>query len=247
MLQPVRCLATELADLPPGFRLITFDEIDSTNTEALRRIDSGDAAAGDVFVSKRQSAGRGRRGREWVSVSGNLHMTVVVDVPSARPVGELAFVASLAARDGTGDAGIRLKWPNDLMRDGRKLGGILIETVDDLAAIGIGINIAETPQDVSLPATRLSDRTADALVGPICEALDAWYTKWRKEGFATIREAWLASAMGLGQNVTANLPTRTIAGRFVELDEAGALCVEKADGTIERVTAGDVFFGEADS
>ena len=186
--------------------MILFDEIDSTSSEALRRIRGGTAEDSMVIVARRQTAGRGRLGRSWASPEGNLHMTLMFPAPADDRIGELAFVAALGAGEALtralpGATRIEYKWPNDLMLGGLKLGGILIET--DLApdgrrwcALGMGVNVAEAP--AGLPAACLADQgvhlAPEALVGPICASFRAWLARWQAHGFAPVRANWLASA-----------------------------------------------------
>lgn len=184
---------------------VFFDEIDSTSDEALRRIRAG-AASEDAIVARRQTAGRGRLGRRWASPEGNLYMTLVFPAPAMDRIGEIALVAALGAGEAItrllpGPAKISYKWPNDLMLDGKKLGGILIESELDPAgrrwvAVGIGVNVAHAPAD--LPATSLVQAGAaivpDALIEPVRVAFGAWYRRWTEQGIEPVRANWLAAA-----------------------------------------------------
>ena len=242
--------------LPAGYRLFAMDTIDSTNAEALRRM-AADARAGDVIWAKRQSAGRGRRGREWVSADGNLFLTLIVHVPEERSVGQLAFVAGVAVagalKQVVGDEEvIRLKWPNDILMAGCKLGGILIERSGeqanaDLVAVGIGVNVAQVPY----PGAACLGDTGNSvsllhLLERVCAEFDNSYGVWRVDGFAPVREAWLACADGLTQPITVRFPDgRTTAGQFRGIDQNGGLELWRADGTCEMIATGEVFFATA--
>ena len=222
---------------------IRLDVVDSTNREALRRIAAG-APHGTVIQARQQTDGRGRRGRSWISPPGNLYATLIVRPPGDAPVAQLGFVAALGVGDALRrHAPVRFKWPNDLMFEGRKLGGILVETAEGAAAVGIGINIASAPEDTETPATRLpASVTPDALLDDIRACFDIWYRRWRDGGFAPLREAWLQHGIGLGEPIRARLARETVEGVFGGLDADGGLLLDR-DGARRVIAAGDVFLG----
>ena len=225
--------------------VIRLDAVDSTNREALRRIADG-APHGTVIQAARQTDGRGRRGRAWVSPPGNLYMTIIVrPEPSAR-LGQLGFIAALAAGDALRPhAPVRFKWPNDLMVDGKKLGGILVEAVNDAAAVGIGINIISAPEGTETPATSLPASVSPDDIGEDIRSRFAhWYERWRTDGFAALREAWLEHAVGLGEVIRVRLARETLDGVFGGLDSEGGLLLDRDDGR-RVIAAGDVFLGAA--
>ncbi|THD73109.1 biotin--[acetyl-CoA-carboxylase] ligase [Phenylobacterium sp.] len=235
-------------------------EIDSTNAEARRRAEAG--LAGPVWITAgRQTAGRGRRGRAWSTETGNLAATLLTttDVPAAEAA-QLSFVAALAACDLAdtclGEGAARLKWPNDVLVFGRKAVGILVESgmrPDGRLwlGVGIGVNLAHAPEGVERPATSFAEHMA----GPPPKPLDAlevlatrfesWRKLWATQGFSPIAEGWTARAHGLGERCEARLPNRTLSGIAEGMDPDGALRLRLDDGALERITAGDVFFGEA--
>ncbi len=244
-----------MADHPP---IEAYDEIDSTNAEARRRAEAGQA--GPVWLTAEvQTAGRGRRGRAWSTQRGNLAATLLMttDLPPVEAA-QVSFVAALAACDladtclGAGAA--RLKWPNDVLVHGRKAVGILVESGSRLdgrlwLAIGIGVNLAHAPQDVERPAAAFADHMAGPPPKPT-DALDvlatrfeAWRKLWASQGFGPIAQGWTERASGLGQRCEARLPNSTLAGVAEGLDPDGALRLRLDDGSLERITAGDVFFG----
>ncbi len=242
----------EASALPAGFRLFHFDDIDSTNAEALRRIRDG-GTAGDVVLADRQDAGRGRRGRSWQSPPGNVYMTLIAGVPAGQPAGQLAFVAALAAGEAvretlpTGQT-LNYKWPNDLMLDGAKLGGILIEGARDLFAIGIGINLAHAPD--GLQAASLAQAggslSPDTVAAGVCCAFHRWHGIWAAEGFAPLRTAWLCHAHRLNEPIEARFPDGTsAAGLFADIDRDGALVLLRQDGSTRTIATGEVFFAAA--
>jgi len=237
-------------------RIITCDSLGSTNAEALARARAGEPAP--FWISaRRQSAGRGRRGRTWISEPGNLYATLLVlDPGPAERAAELSFVAGLAARDGVAKtapslaSSLKLKWPNDLLLGEAKLGGILIEgegtSYGLAAAVGIGINCAHHPADTEFPATDLvaagAHMAPEDLLATLAAAMPARLAQWnRGQGFAATRADWLAHAAGLGCELRVRLEGGEIMGRFEALDTQGRLLLRLADGRLETVTAGDVF------
>ena len=237
-----------------------YEELDSTNAEARRRAEAGEG--GPVWITAlRQTAGRGRRGRAWATVTGNLAATLLVtsDKPPAEAA-QVSFIAALAAADlaetclGSGAA--RLKWPNDLLIHGRKAVGILVESGSRSdgglwLAVGIGVNLAHAPTDVERPATSFAEFMGGPPPAPraaldiLVARFDHWLKLWTAEGFAPIARSWTERAHGLGAACEARLPNQTLRGIAEGLDPDGALRLRLDDGAILRITAGDVFFGEA--
>ncbi len=246
-----------MTDHPP---IEAYAEIDSTNAEARRRAEAGEC--GPVWITAaRQTAGRGRRGRAWSTETGNLAATLLTTTDLApAEAAQLSFVAALAACDladtclGLGAA--RLKWPNDVLVYGRKAVGILVESGARpdgrlWVAVGIGVNIAHAPTDTERPATSFAEHIAGAAPKPadaievLARRFEAWRKIWATRGFAPILEGWTTRAYGLGERCEARLPSRTLSGVAEGMDPDGALRLRLDDGTLERITAGDVFFGEA--
>jgi BirA family biotin operon repressor/biotin-[acetyl-CoA-carboxylase] ligase len=237
-----------------GVGLITCDEIDSTNAEALRRARRGEQ--GPLWVTARvQSAGRGRRGRAWTSGPGNLHATLLLTDPSPPALApQLSFVAALALYDAVVQiaAAIRphleLKWPNDMLCRGAKLAGILVEGEGTplSVAIGIGVNCAQHPERTDYPATDFAAERVKVYPACLFRALSATMVRrlqqWeRGEHFATIREDWLEHARGLGHELRVRLAERELIGQFDSLDTTGRLLLRLPDGGIEAIAAGDIF------
>jgi len=250
-------LKKSLFALPEGYDLRVFDHLDSTNLECRRYAEAG--ATGHIWVvADAQSAGKGRRGRQWVSRPGNLFASLLyaVDCDLGR-ISQLSFVAALAVRDVVADrlpsgAVVRCKWPNDILVDGRKISGILLETAGNGGEmpshmiIGIGINIAHHPDDGQYPATDLMTAAGQEIdrqlvLDRLIHAMDHWISSWKEQGFPLIRQAWKDGALGLGQDIIVRLPAEELRGRFVDLDETGALILEFG-GERRHISAGDVFF-----
>lgn len=237
---------------PHGTGLLRLDEIDSTNCEARRRAEAGDAEHGPLWITAvRQTAGRGRRGRVWQGGAGNLAATLLLR-PEAPPAAaaQLGFAAALAVADlamaSAPDAAIAVKWPNDVLADGKKLSGILLEAGTGWLAIGIGINLAEHPVETEFPATSLAalgvtPPAADDALAVLAARFAHWHALWRTQGFEPLRAAWLARAGGLGAPIRARLPHEERRGAFEGIDATGALLLREASG-VRAITAGEVFF-----
>jgi BirA family biotin operon repressor/biotin-[acetyl-CoA-carboxylase] ligase len=239
--------------LPDGYTLNRFDTLDSTNAEALR----AGTPSGAVYISRRQTSGRGRQGRDWQSPDGNLYATICTQLPANRNPAQVAFVAGLAVLDAISElapgAEFSLKWPNDILAGGRKISGMLIEAGDAGYAVGIGINIVSSPPDdeVRFPAANLQDFAGqspapEVLLVALCRHFEGWHRRWSDDGFEPLRAVWLASAHRIGDTIAASTGVDRIEGRFQGLDGDGALVLEDAGGVVHFVTAGDVFFPGAD-
>jgi len=257
-----------------GHRLLAFETIGSTNAEALERARAGER--GPLWiVTAAQTAGRGRRGRPWRDGVGNLaaSLLIALDVPIGT-AGTLGFVAGLAlaaaiertaatglrlAADGASGtaagkaARMQLKWPNDVVSDGGKVAGILLESEPvgsgALAVVtGIGVNVTSAPADLPYPAAALNDLGAATDAATLFTALtDAWvelYQVWDGGGgLPEIRKRWLEHAAGLGAAVAVKSGERVIRGVFETLDEEGRLVVRGPDNELIAISAGDVHFG----
>jgi biotin-[acetyl-CoA-carboxylase] ligase BirA-like protein len=239
-----------------GVRLLNLGDVDSTNDEARRLIDAGER--GPLWiVALRQSKGRGRMGREWISPQGNLYASFVLsDLPEARVAAELGFVTGVAAmralRAATGQNAFRLKWPNDLLLDGAKVGGILLECLNastlPVAVIGVGVNVAHAPDGLPYPACALNALgayapSAEALFAHLSDALAETLELWQGgQGFSRIREEWLGSAAALGETIRVALAKETLEGRFETIDPTGRLVMELPEGR-RVIEAGDVLVG----
>ncbi|HUH83371.1 MAG TPA: biotin--[acetyl-CoA-carboxylase] ligase [Stellaceae bacterium] len=241
--------------LSPFYRVQLFDAIDSTNEEGKRQARNG-AAEGTLIWARAQTAGRGRRGRDWVSPEGNLYLSLVLRPErSAAEAAQLGFAAALAVAEAVGPLlpeGVRLslKWPNDVLLDGRKVSGILLESQAsdgrlDWLIVGMGINLASFPERGDYPATSLvavgASVAVEALLAAVAARFEAWYRRWREAGFAPLREAWLARAQGLGATIRVRLSIGESHGRFAGLDAEGALLLDDDVNGLRRVAAGEVF------
>ncbi|MBV8939405.1 MAG: biotin--[acetyl-CoA-carboxylase] ligase [Alphaproteobacteria bacterium] len=237
------------------YHLLAFDELDSTNEEARRLARSG-GSHGAVIWAKRQTAGRGRMEREWESREGNLFVSLLLqpgcDFATA---GQLSFVAALAVRDTLlpllpDTCTIQCKWPNDVLIDGRKVCGILLESFapappNRWVIIGVGVNVDSFPLEAMFPATSLKDSGVDLISAKIVLArfmhhFSERYGAWVEKGFDGIARQWLKSAWMLKRKVRVLLPQEELAGTFTGLEAGGSLALAMADGRRLVVPAGDM-------
>lgn len=214
-----------------------FDCLKSTNDTARSY------PPNSVIVAAEQTAGRGRLGRVWQSKRGNLFLSAVVpDYGPQTPL--LAFVTGLAVSDALADFGVRLKWPNDVLLNGGKVCGILLErTEENRIIVGIGVNVAVAPQAGMMYRTACLNGaiTVQEVEDRVLKALERNLNDWEKNGFEPIRNRWLAKAAGLNENVKVNLPDIQITGVFKDLSPQGELVLETPDKTVQKIVAGDVF------
>lgn len=243
---------------PAGYTLFHYTEIDSTNEAAKRLVEGGEAVPAVLWAEK-QTAGRGRRGRNWESPVGNVYCTILEPLRGDLiEAGRRSYLYGLAISSAINSflpvPQARLKWPNDVLVNGCKVAGVLLETAvcplsgERYLITGFGINVAMKPAGVTpYQTTTLAAHEAQATVeqllaevlGQLC-LLDQLY---RFEGFAAIRAQWRAQAAGIGETVTVNLPNGvSMQGKFTDLDDTGALMLDCGHQHY-TVTAGDVFFG----
>ncbi|MBA5724322.1 biotin--[acetyl-CoA-carboxylase] ligase [Candidatus Liberibacter sp.] len=239
-----------------NFRYEFFDTIFSTNIECINRALSGDPG-GLWIVASRQTNGRGRRGKVWVSDAGNLYASLLlVDSLSKDLLALLPFAIAVAVRSAIANfapigVDIKIKWPNDLLIFQRKVAGILIETSklkNDLQAIviGIGINIAHCPKNISYPVTFLQREGIFVELKDILQMLFQEVSRilvmWKKgDGQAEIMRIWRCFASGIGESITINLPNNSISGRFIGVDDFGHLLLEEENGCFREFSTGDIF------
>ncbi|HWL20045.1 MAG TPA: biotin--[acetyl-CoA-carboxylase] ligase [Bradyrhizobium sp.] len=254
-----------------GYRLAAFDQIGSTNAEAMLRARAGER--GPIwFVTSEQTAGRGRRSRPWVAPRGNLASSIleVIDVAPAAAA-TLGFAAGLALEAalrtlsveaalrmaGSDGLNFSLKWPNDVLAGRSKLAGILLEAEamvgGSLAVVvGIGTNVIAAPEGTPTPATSLKALGIDVSAEDVFAGLSDGWAEFRGiwddgRGFGAIRRLWLERATGLGQAVSIKSGNILIEGIFDTIDEQGCMIVRTIDGDLVPITAGDVYFGSVAS
>ncbi|PHR19624.1 MAG: biotin--[acetyl-CoA-carboxylase] ligase [Hoeflea sp.] len=243
----------------PEFRHIALGDVASTNAECMERARAGDAG-GLWITATRQTFGRGRRGRTWVSEPGNLYSSLLlIDPGPQKALASLPLAVTVAVHDAVAAALpdearglLNIKWPNDLLIDGHKTSGILIEA-EQLAdgrravVIGCGINVAHRPDTGLYPSTCLADQgsaiTPQELFARLVVSMDSVLKDWDEgRGLAQVRQAWIDRAEGIGKPVTVNLPDRQIHGLFDGIDDEGRLMLAMPDGETQMIASGDVFF-----
>lgn len=255
-----------MSEMVPGlserFPVIELGEVDSTNLEALRRAANGDE--GPLWlIAGQQTAGRGRSGRAWQMQNGDLAATLLFAPGCAHErLHQLSLLTGVAVYEAlaavVGDVSdgspgsLLLKWPNDLLLERAKLGGILIESTivghSAVAAIGIGLNIATAPRIEGRHTISLAEFGAATSARGLLELIDVemrrWLDIWRGgDGFDAVREAWLERAHQRGEPITVHAGNEVLAGIFAGIDETGALLIDTVSATeiaVRRLTFGDV-------
>lgn len=234
--------------------VIVLETTGSTNDDAKQQARSG-AAEGTVVHARRQTAGRGRQGNQWMSETGNLYMSMVLRPRvSAGDSGQLSFLAAVALAQTVESflpqgIDIALKWPNDLLITGRKAAGILLEAESatpssgpDWLVLGMGLNLRHAPDGAvalyDLAGTTIDvDAARDRLMGNVLSL----YRRWQTDGFAPVRSAWLDRAARLGQSIRVRLPNEEFYAVFDGIDARGALEVTMQDGAKRVIASGEVF------
>ncbi len=245
---------------PEGYDRVIFGSIDSTNSEARRRLET---TAGPLWIlAYEQTAGIGRRGRAWSTNFGNFAGTLLqpLNIPLDQAA-LLSFVTSLALRDafievGVPETDLGLKWPNDVLLKGGKIAGILLETAGvgpSHLCIGIGVNLAHAPSSRALEVTAvpprslagdaLIDVTAESFLTVLAKAYAYREQQFQQGGFEAIRRDWMLNAARLGETITARTLKEEIQGVFDTVDETGALVLQTSNGP-RPITAAEIFFGE---
>jgi BirA family biotin operon repressor/biotin-[acetyl-CoA-carboxylase] ligase len=248
--------------LPPDWRVMGFDSLDSTNAALKRIVEQDDVHEGLMIWAATQTAGRGRAGRVWQSPRGNVYVSILIaapEVPAHAP--EVGFVAAVALREtilelprhNAPEPKVSCKWPNDVLINGEKVAGILPEVISDDAGrpwivLGFGINLLAVQLDpAAYPPTALTahgiDTTPAHVLTVLTRSLHKWLHHWRSEGFGVIRKQWLDCGPEIGANVAVGLPEGAVSGSFLGLDDDGALMLDTREGR-RRIVAGDVLFGD---
>ena len=238
---------------PEGYERVVLDTCESTNAEAMRLAPS--LSRPTWILARRQTGGRGRQGRGWATPEGNFAATLVM-----RPTGTAGWSAlrSFMAANAVFEtlalhvprSRLALKWPNDVLLDNGKVGGILLESASrdgqiDWLAIGIGLNLFETPsgvRDAAFPPVALGvEVDVECILTELAGIYATQEDILTRLGFGPIRESWLRHAARLGEIITARTPQEEFVGRFESIDEAGQLILSTPEGE-RRISAADVFF-----
>lgn len=253
------------SNLLEDYHLLTYEVLDSTNEEA-KRLAGGGASHGAVIWAKKQTAGKGRLGREWVSDEGNLFVSILLKPACALPeCSQLSFVTAQSVIEtlkpiipDCGEGEIRAKWPNDILYNGKKLGGILLESFttkneyneeQQWVVIGIGINIDHYPGQVMFPATCLRESGVEIISAKIVLSRFVYnfinaYDLWAADGFDQTRQYWTDHAYRLGYPTDVLMGDTLVQGAFQGIDQYGRLMLQQSDGEIRTISAGEVLFKE---
>lgn len=221
--------------------------VESTQTILKQKAIEDGAPEGVVVVATEQKSGHGRHGRSWHSPPGNLYMSLLLrpECPAVQ-IGQLSLMISLSVYQAAGDvaSGLEIKWPNDLLKDGKKCAGLILETElsgdqVDWLAVGIGVNVVDAPEEGSrmgAASVKLND-----LKDLILEKIDQNYDLWRQGHFDEIRDKWLDAAHEVDTKMEIKLGKQREQGYFHGLDDNGNLRLKSDDGNVRTVSAGDVY------
>ena len=242
-----------------GKEIISYKKVDSTNDVAYELAEKG-MKEGTVILSEEQAKGKGRQGRQWISPSkGGIYMSCIAR-PAIAPneIARITLLAAVAVAKAIRTAAsleVQIKWPNDIIIEGRKLCGILTEMKAeqdsvDFVVLGIGINVntplKQLPKGASSIKEELSRRNSKEvisrieLVKKILEELEWYYNLLNKKGFEPIIDAWKDLSAMLGSRVRVTLPNRAFEGQAYDINPDGALVVRLDSGVLEKVSSGDV-------
>ncbi|KPB01698.1 hypothetical protein SU32_07120 [Ahrensia marina] len=241
-----------------GWRALHVETTGSTNADLVELAGAGHDVDRLWLTAGEQMQGRGRRGRAWVSPHGNLHASLYLRSPvSAKEIGFFPLVCAVALHRAISEAldenqsEIKIKWPNDILVDGAKCCGMLMESDQRSGAIniviGCGVNIVAHPEDTPYPAMHLNEKNAaltpqdmfQYLAESFARTLDEWADG---RGKALIRDYWLAHVRGMGQTIIVNLASERLQGIFDGIDADGVLSLRLPSGKVKEISAGDVFF-----
>lgn len=249
-------ILSELNTETVGRNLVVLDKIDSTNNEAKRMAENG-AAAGTLVISDSQTAGKGRRGRSWSSPDGSsIYMTLMMR-PDINPVKApmLTLVAAMAVRKAVHEAsGIQsmIKWPNDLVCNGKKICGILTEMSAEpdfinyvVIGIGINVNIEGFPDEIKDTATSLKIESGhyidrNHIISEFCNYFESYYNKFTGSGMKMLTEEYNANLINFGRHIRVLDPSGEFTGISKGINENGELLVVKEDGSTVTVMSGEV-------
>ncbi|WP_434732594.1 biotin--[acetyl-CoA-carboxylase] ligase [Wolbachia endosymbiont of Zygogramma bicolorata] len=235
-----------------GFHIHHYKEVSSTNEEALDLIDKG-ISNETVIIADKQTEGRGRTGKSWISPEGNLYASLIINQETdVSKLTELTFVTALAVGNTLlsfiSDSNVQHKWPNDILIDGKKISGILLEkrSNSNWLIIGIGINVNHAP----LPGTTCISNYGESVSNiDLLKELIINFNKLRKQwlfdGFYAIREMWLKKAFKMNKQISVKLADKLYEGIFADIDKSGKLVLQQKDGSLIYFDAGELFIDNA--
>lgn len=235
-----------------GFRIYHYKEVPSTNKESLGLIEKG-ISNETIIIADKQAEGRGRTGKSWISPEGNLYASLIINQEKdVSKLTELTFVTALAVGNTIlsfiNGLNLQYKWPNDVLIDGKKISGILLEkkSNSNWLIIGIGINVNHAPL---LGTTRISNYGESVSHMDLLKELIINFNKLRKQwlfdGFYAIREMWLKKAFKMNEQISVKLADKLYEGIFADIDKSGKLVFQQNDGSLIYFDAGELFIGSA--
>lgn len=226
------------------FDIRIFESVNSTMDIARAEAEQG-ASEWTVIQAREQIGGRGRRGNQWSSPIGNLYQSIILYPKQNRAEwGQLSFVIAVALKDACVSVGmtpdiINLKWPNDVLINGQKLAGILIEAHDNYVIVGTGVNIDHAPEDRA-KVTDSADVSVDDFRDVFLDMMKERYDQWANEGFAVIRALWMQFAYRRGEVIQARLPNEIYEGVFEDLTTQGILLLREKSGLLREIHSGEI-------
>jgi BirA family biotin operon repressor/biotin-[acetyl-CoA-carboxylase] ligase len=231
------------------FNILTYDTVTSTMDVAAELLASqGSAALETIIVAKQQDGGRGRAGRQWISPPGNLYVSFITRDVQPAQLSPFALMWGVILQKSLAmytDAHVQCKWPNDVLVNDKKVGGILIEREHNALIVGIGVNLISVPECVQFPATAMNLHTSKPIdINELVESISSLYTYSRKlfeEDFEAIRQSWLNSAWKLHEEINIRQERGSVVGIFETIDETGALILAQASGSKRKLYVGDLF------
>ncbi|WP_353270260.1 biotin--[acetyl-CoA-carboxylase] ligase [Wolbachia endosymbiont (group A) of Myopa testacea] len=235
-----------------GFHIHHYKEVSSTNEEALDLIERG-ISNETIIIADKQTEGRGRTGKSWISPEGNLYVSLIINQETdVSKLTELTFVTALAVGNTLlsfmNDSNIQYKWPNDVLVDSKKISGILLErkSNSNWLIIGIGINVNHAP----LPGTTCISNYDESVSNmDLSKELIINFNKLRKQwlfdGFYAIREMWLKKAFKMNEQISVKLADKLYEGIFADIDKSGKLVLQQKDGSLIYFDAGELFIDNA--
>jgi BirA family biotin operon repressor/biotin-[acetyl-CoA-carboxylase] ligase len=241
------------------FNIQEFDLLGSTQDMAKTKMSEGELKHFDVIIARKQTAGRGRLGRTWLSERGGLYLTVAFKLPKVKAPeqwAQMSYVTGIALYEAISQTCStchpKLKWVNDVLIYGQKVAGILLENLDDeFLLVGIGVNIESVPELDAVPNAVALDKFCkniyrDEFIKNLLVRLQENYEVWCIDGFIPIRSMWLHLALGIGTLVQVKLGEEVSSGIFVGIDEIGRLRLLADDGKMYCISAGEMFFKTTD-
>ncbi|XVN42995.1 MAG: biotin--[acetyl-CoA-carboxylase] ligase [Candidatus Rickettsia vulgarisii] len=234
------------------YKLVVFGEVDSTRLEAMR-IAKTNPNQNYIILAKTQTNGRGRHGRSWQSISGNLHINILLKhnidlnyLSQLSLVTAIAVYKTISSLPSKSKNNIKLKWPNDLLINNKKVSGMILGTVNNDAnqylSIGIGINIIDNPTNIDQVTTNLIDENievpdVESLLNLLMINFNKYFSLWKAKGFSKIRQFWLKRAYKLKERITANYGNVKVTGIFTGIDDNGGMQILLDSGKVATLFA----------